>query len=785
VDKKRCKSAYLNRDLPCSARVQDLLQQMTLEEKLAQMTSFWFSELQESRKISDGKMQSLLGNGIGEISRIGGSSLLPPAEAARAGNQIQRFLMEQTRLGIPAILHEECCAGYIGMGGTVFPQIIGLASTWNPAWVERMAQEIRKQFLAIGARQGLGPVLDIAIDPRWGRLEETFGEDPFLVTQFGMSYIRGLQGGDTDGLLATGKHFIGHSMALGGLNCAPTHLGNRTLWDVYLMPFQAAVREAGLRSAMDCYNELDGEPVAASRTVMNDLLRGRLGFSGLVVSDYHAIDMIQTFHRAAEDQKTAAVRALRAGIDLELPTRICYADPLRQALEAGEISMEEVDTAVGRILSAKFQLGLFEEPYVDEAAAMEVFDTADQRALTRDIARQSIVLLKNNGILPLKNPGTLAVIGPNADAPRHLVGAYSYPAMLDLMTFAPGPGWGQMDAAEAARALQTKGVSIPSVLEGIRQQAGGQTKVLYAPGCPVLETDRSGFDEAVRTASQADVVVLVVGDKSGMIPSCTCGETRDRVELTLPGVQEELAKAVAGTGKPVVVVLVNGRPVSSPWLQENAAAIVEAWLPGEEGATAIADVLFGKMNPGGKLPVTVVRSVGQVPAPYYHKPSGGRSNWHGDYVDSPAKPLYPFGFGLSYTTFEYSDLVVTPATAASGGNVEIRFNIANAGSVAGDEVVQLYACDEYASIPRPMKELKGFARLALPPGGRRTVTFHFPVDLMAFYDEDLALVVEPGTIKIMIGSSSEDIRLQGSFTISGDHKILVSQRTFDCLAETA
>jgi len=753
---------------------------MTIEEKLAQLTSYWFNDLQEDQKPSIDKMQALLRNGIGQISRVGGSSTLSPVGVARAGNEIQRFLVNQTRLGIPAILHEECCVGYMGLGGTAFPQMIGLACTWNPTLAQQMTEEIRGQLLAVGARQGLSPVLDISGDPRWGRTEETFGEDPFLVSQFGIAHIRGLQGESMRmGLMATGKHFVGHSLSLGGMNCAPVHLGPRALWDVYLMPFQAAIQEAGLRSVMNAYPELDGDVVAASRSILTDLLRGKLGFEGIVVSDYKAISMLHSFHRVAPDERIAAVKALKAGIDMELPTYACYGEPLRAALESGDVSMHEIDAVVSRILQTKFELGLFDNPYVDESTVQEVFETPKQRALAREVARQSIVLLKNDNLLPLKKPRTIAVIGPNANAPRHLLGDYSYPAMFELVTYKPLPGSAFISGVDEDH-IRANTVRIPSILEGIRAQVGKDTEVLYAPGCPIAAADRSGFGEAIHQASQADVVILVLGDKSGLVPDCTCGELRDRAELGLPGVQEELAKAIVAVGRPVVAVLINGRPLAIPWLDENIPAILEAWLPGEEGAAAVAEVLFGAFNPGGKLAITFPRSVGQVPISYNHKPSGGRSYWYGDYIEMPASPLYPFGHGLSYTTFSYSDLRIPSEKASFSGKVEISLSVTNTGKVTGHEVVQLYICDEYASIPRPVKELKGFCRLTLNPGESRRLTFHLPVDSLAFYDENLELVVEAGMVKVMLGSSSEDIRLHGAFEIAGAGKMQIKERVFDC-----
>lgn len=763
-----------------SKHVSDLLGQMTLDEKLAQIGSYWIYELQTRGQLDQQKLEGKLKHGIGQITRVAGGSTLDPRAAAKAANIIQQFLVERTRLGIPAIVHEECCSGAMVLGGSMFPQMLGLASTFQPELAERMTTVICKQLRAIGAHQGLAPVLDVARDPRWGRVEETFGEDPMLVSHFGMAYIRGLQGHDlAQGVMATGKHFVGHSLSQGGLNCGPVHMGPRELWDVYLAPFQAAIRDAKLASIMNAYPELDGEVVAASRRILTDLLRETLGFDGLVVSDYHAINMIHDYHKMAPDKLCAARLALNAGIDVELPTRDYYAQPLRAALESGEINLELVDTAVCRHLQKKFELGLFENPYVVDDRVHEVFETPEQRSLARELAGRSMVLLKNDGLLPLKKSiKTLAVIGPNAHDGRNQLGDYSYAAMLSLMQFTKPENSSFVESDSAA--LAENATRVVTVLDGIREIVTPTTKVLYARGCDNLEADRSGFDEAVKVAEQADVVVLVLGDRAGMTPSCTSGETRDSVDLRLPSVQEELAKVIFATGKPLAVVLVNGRPLAIPWLDQSANAILEAWLPGEEGGRAIVDVVFGDVNPGGKLPITFPRHVGQVPVFYSHKPSGMRSNWYGDYVSEKATPLYPFGHGLSFTSFEYSDLSINKRQVTGGEGVDISLKVLNNGSVAGDEVVQLYIRDEFASIPRPVKELKGYARLTLQPGETRTVTFHLPADQLAFYDEDLHLILEPGKIDVMIGSSSEDIRLCGSFEIVGEPKIPVKERVFVC-----
>lgn len=763
--------------------VETLIGQMTLDEKLAQLGSFWVFELQTKGLFDSQKIETKLQHGIGQITRLAGASTLEPRAAAEASNTLQRWLMERTRLGIPAIIHEECCSGAMFLGGTRFPQMIGLASTFEPRLAELMADVIRKQLRAVGAHQGLSPVLDISRDPRWGRVEETFGEDPTLASHFGMAYVRGLQGKDLDGgVAATAKHFIGHSLSLGGLNCGPVHLGKNELWNTFLTPFHAAIRDADLASIMCSYPELDGELVAASRRILTDLLRNSLGFENLVVSDYNAINMIHDYHFIAPDLGTAAQLALEAGVDVELPTVYCYGDPLRAALDAGEIDMGFIDTAVRRHLDLKTKLGLFENPFVDEGRVAEVFESRDGEHLARKIAEKSMILLKNDGVLPFSDTvKTISVIGPNADSGRNQMGDYSYAAVLDRV--------GQMMPEDSSftnadmPALKKQTSEAITVLEGIRSRAKKGVQVLYARGCDNLDNDATGFEEAIATASNSDVVVLVVGDRSGLSPECTTGETRDSANLTLPGAQGELAKAILELDKPVVVVLINGRPLALPWLDAKANAIVEAWLPGEQGGAAVADVLFGNVNPGGKLPVSVPRHVGQVPIFYNHKPSGMFSNWHGDYVDEVVAPLYPFGFGLSYTQFEYKELFIDQKQLRPGETVVISVKVANIGKVAGDEVVQLYTRDTYASTSRPVMELRGYSRLTLTPGEQRTVIFQLPVNQLAFFNNDLKLVLEPGSVEVMVGSSSVDIRLRGDLDISAAAELSMSDRVFLCPVE--
>ncbi len=772
-------AVYRDATRSVTERVDDLLSRMSLDEKIAQLGSYWVYEIFDGMAFSAAKASQLLGNGIGHITRLGGASNVRPVESASLANQIQKFLIENTRLGIPAVIHEECCSGYMARGATVFPQAIGVASTWEPELVTAMADVIRTQMRSVGAHHALSPVLDVARDARWGRVEETFGEDPYLVASLGVAYVKGLQGEQlARGIAATAKHFVGYSMSEGGMNWAPAHLGWRELREVYLFPFEAAVREAGLASIMNAYHELDGLPCGASRELLTEILRQEWGFEGTVVSDYFAVNMLTEYHHVARSKAEAAGMALEAGLDVELPFTDCYGDLLREAVRQGQIPEALIDLSVRRVLAQKFALGLFDQPYVD--ASLVAFDTPEQRQLARHIAHKSIVLLKNDGdLLPLdKRLRSIAVIGPNADNIRNLFGDYAYPAHIEtLRDMKHRANVFNMPVPEDIQEVEDF-ISTVSILNAIRAKVGPDTQVLYAKGCEVLDSSTDGFAEAVKAAQQAEVAVVVVGDKAGLTDDCTSGEARDRAVLTLPGVQSQLVRAVYDTGTPVVLVLVNGRPISLEWIAESIPAIVEAWFPSEEGANAIADVLFGDVNPGGKLPITFPRSVGQVPVYYGHPPSGGRSHWKVNYVETSASPLYPFGYGLSYTHFEFANLHIEPAVAEPGAMVTIQIDVRNTGQRSGDEVVQLYTHQAVPYVTRPVQELKGYKRVTVEPGQVKTVTFRLAVNQLAHYDKDRQLVVEPGAVQVMLGSSSQDIRCSGEFQICGEKTRIQGRKVF-------
>lgn len=770
---------YRDATLPIDERVQDLLERMTLDEKLAQLGSLWSFEVFDGRGLDLAQARGRLAQGIGQVTRVAGATNLPPQEVARFGDQIQHFLVEETRLGIPAILHEESLHGVMAAGATCFPQSIGQAATWDPDLVEQMARLIGDRLRAMGASQALAPVLDVSRDPRWGRLEETYGEDAYLTAALGCAYVRGIQSTADGGrpVIATAKHMVGHGVPEGGLNTAPAHIGQRELHDVFLLPFEAAVREAGIASVMHAYDDLDGLPCAASRELLTTILRERWGFEGIVVADYLGIEHLLVHHEMVAGLADAAVTTLAAGLDMELPSTNAYGEPLRKALEDGHVDPSLVDLAVERVLRTKLRLGLFERPYVEAPVPGDL--GAREEAVALEIARRSIVLLENDGTLPLRaDLERIAVIGPNAHDARNLVGDYGH--IVHIETLLENRGREGVAGSRAPLDLQLADelASWSTVLDAVRARVSPATEVRYARGCGILGGDDEDIAAAVEAARGTDTAILVLGERSGLTAQCTCGETRDRCELGLPGRQAELVRAVAATGTPIVLALVAGRPLAIPTEAALAAAILHAWVPGEAGPQAIAEVLFGDVSPGGKLPVTVPRHVGQVPIHYAHKPSGGRSLWHRDYVDGSHLPLWPFGHGRSYTRFEVGPLRLSSTTMDTAGQVVVSVDVANVGDCLADEVVQLYVRDLHASVTRPVKELTGFARVTLAAGERCSVDLTLDAEQLAFTGVDGSLRVEPGRHHVMVGTSSADLPCQAELTITGELRILQARSRF-------
>ena len=752
--------AYRDASRPIEQRISDLLGRMTVDEKVAQLVGTWQRNL--DMQLPDGtfdpsKAKALIGNGIGQIARpseimaTGGRKYRSPREQAVYVNAVQKWLIEQTRLGIPAMFHEEALHGLTASRGTHFPVPMALASSWDPALVERTMTVAAKEARARGAQHVLSPVVDLGRDPRWGRIEETYGEDPYLVSRFGVAAVRGYQGTSLplakEKVFATLKHFAGHGSHEGGINTAPPLVAERLLRSELLVPFEVAVKEAGAYAVMPAYNEVDGIAAHVDRWLIEDILRREWGFQGLVVSDYMGVEQLVTRHKVAADKAEAARLALEAGVDIELPDPHGYPQ-LVALVKDGRVPAATLDRAVGRVLRAKFLAGLFEHPYVDADEAERVTNTPDHQRLALEAARKSIVLLKNaGGVLPLDRAKLkrLAVIGPNAKG-VHL-GGYSRD---------PGRG---IDVLDGITAAAGKGVRVVHA-EGVRitehDANWGEDKVVL--GDPVK--NRARIREAVKAARDADAIVLVIGTNESVSREAWAdNHLGDVADLTLMSQQGELVDAMLKLAKPTVVVLINGRPLAIPEVAERVPAILEAWYVGQEGGTAVGEVLFGDVNPGGKLPVTFPRHTGQLPVYYNRRPTSFRNH-----LDLTRAPLWPFGHGLSYTTFAMSNLRVTPEKVGPSDKVSVSVDVANTGARAGDEVVQLYLRDVVSSVTRPVKELRGFERVTLAPGEKKTVNFTLGPDALSLVDRHMKRIVEPGRFEVMVGSSS-DTALTGAFEV--------------------
>lgn len=739
---------------PVPDQVERLLARMTLAEKVAQLGGAWFGRLLVNGELDEDRLRATLGDGIGHITCIATDSYAGPARTAAFANRIQRFLAEETRLGIPALLHEEALAGLCAKDATQFPQAIGLASTWDPALVEEVAASCRRHMLAVGARVALAPVVDVAGDPRWGRLEETYGEDPVLAARLAVAYVRGIQGDDLrHGVAATAKHFLGHGGPDGGFNHGALSMGGRRLRDVVAAPFRAAIHEAGLAGVMSAYHEVDGLPCSGSAEILTGLLREELGFAGVVVADYWAITHLETYHRIAADAADAARQAIEAGVDVELPALDRYRR-IPDLVEAGALDEAVVDRAVRRVLAQKFALGLFDRATVDAAAAPLAFDTAGDRALARRAAAESLVLLTNDGTLPL-DPARirrLAVLGPAADDRRLLLGDYHYPAHV-----------------EGVLGARLDYVDIVTPLAGLRAALPG-TEVEHVAGAPLHGSpEPEELDRVVAAARAADVAVVCVGGMSGVTRAATSGELRDAAHLELPEGQRALVHEVVATGTPTVVVVVSGRAHALTEEAGVANALLLAWLPGEEGGSALADVLTGRASPAGRLPVSLLRTAGQVGVSSGHHKGGGRSQLWGPYVDEPAEPLFCLGHGLSYTTFDYRNLLVKAGTTSRP--IHLMLTVTNRGRCPGDEVVQVYARDEVTSVGQPERRLIAFARVALEIGESKRIVFTIPAGRLGFTGRDGRFVVEPGPVTLLVGSSWDDVRAAATVRLTGgdDH----------------
>ncbi len=760
---------YRDLGLSIEERVADLLAQMTLEEKTAQLGSVFAFDLVDGRGLDAGALAKFLDEGVGQITRLAGATSLTRREVAELANRVQRYLRDHTRLQVPAVLHEECLAGYMATDATVFPQALGLAASWRPELVRRIGGVIGSQMRLGGVHFGLSPVLDIARDPRWGRIEETFGEDTHLTSTLGLAMVEGLQHhGDGTGILATAKHFVGHGVPEGGRNAATPHIPPREMAEVFAPPFEQAVRHGRVASVMHAYHDLDGVPCIANRELLTTLLRDEWGFGGTVVSDYNGIEELHGAHRVAADLERAAAMALAAGLDVELPETSGFGDPLLRAIDAGLVTEADVDRAVTRVLTQKFALGLFEDPYVDPDRVAEL-DPAGAELAAEAAAGAAVLLQNRGGLLPLRPGPTIALIGPNADASRALVGDYAHVAHQELLALqrdSPGAG---LRPIPADLALETELVGVDSIRDAMIA-AGVDHE--YAPGCDVDTLDRSGFDRAVAVAAGSDLAVLVLGERSGLTPAHTTGESRDRADVALPGVQQELLEAVAATGTPIVLVLLGGRPNAVPWAADHVDAILWAILPGQAGAAAMIDILFGRREPEGRLPVTVPRAVGQIPLHYGHNPSSARSRWWDDYVDESHDPLWPFGHGLGYTTFDVTDAAGPGTIRTDGEELMLTALVTNTGARRGSTVVQVYLEQAAASVVRPAKRLIWFAPVVLDAGESAEVAIRVPIGRLALVDREHRRVVEAGTVGFAIGLSSADIHQRLTVEVDGpDHPV--------------
>lgn len=760
--------------LPIEARVRHLLDKMTVEEKIGQLIQLYGWEMYEKAQgkivLTDAFKKRMLQGGIGSLygtlradpwTGVTLETGLSPRDGAHAVNEIQRFAVEQTRLGIPILIGEECSHGHMAIGATVFPVPLAIGSAWNRELFEQMCRAVAIETRAQGGAVTYSPVLDVVRDPRWGRTEECFSEDSYLVSELGAAAVRGMQGKDLsspDSIGVTLKHYAAYGASEGGRNAATVHIGARELHEVDLPPFEKAIAE-GAFSVMTAYNEIDGVPCTSSRYLLNHVLREQWGFQGFVITDCGAIDMLYSGHNVAPTGEAASALALSAGVDMEMSGSM-FSRYLMEALNKRLVSQEELDEAVRRVLDAKFRLGLFDNPYVDPERAAIVIGAKEHADIAKQVALESTILLKNtNSILPLNKNSKqkIAVIGPNADRPYNQLGDYTSPQPR---------------------------AHVATVLDGIRHKLEDRdAEVIYAPGCRVKEDSREGFEVAVEAAKEADLSILVLGSSSardfgeGTIDLRTgasivtdsaesemdCGEGVDRTSLRLSGVQLELAQEIGKLGKPMIIVYINGRPIVEPWIEEHADAILEAWYPGQEGGHAIADLLFGDANPSGKLSITIPMHEGQMPISYHlRRPSKRR------YVEMDLKPRYAFGYGLSYTTYDYANLQVRASQGAGVELVHVQVEVTNTGQRAGQEVVQLYIRDRYSTFTRPELELKGFEKVFVEPGETRLVQFALTKEHLALLNERLERVVEPGEFIISVGPSSDQLLSQSIHIEGGD-----------------
>jgi beta-glucosidase-like glycosyl hydrolase len=777
---------WQNTALTAQLRAELLLEAMTLPEKVAQLGSRWVgndmapsatAELPAEETLNVAPMQDVFAqggaisledasrHGLGHLTRVWGSVPLTVEEGVAEVVRQHKIVLAGSRLGVPALVHEECLTGFTTYGATVYPTALAWGATFDPELVERMAGAIGHDLAAAGVHQGLSPVLDVVRDYRWGRVEETIGEDPYLVAMVGSAYVRGLQ---SSGVVATLKHFAGYSASRAGRNHGPVSIGRRELLDIVLPTFETAIATGGAGSVMTSYSDLDGLPAGADPWLFTQLLRDEWGFDGTVVSDYWAVPFLATMHKVAVDTDAAGALALTAGTDVELPDTIGFGAGLVKLVESGELPEELVDRAALRLLLQKAKLGLLDPDWTPEGSVQAVdLDSPGNRELAREVAERSIVLLDAGTALPLldehRADGSrtplrrIAAVGPCAGEPKSFMGCYAFPN--HVLPRYPD------------RAL---GIEVPSAIDALRNELPG-AEFLHAPGCEVLGNDRSGFAAAVEAARGADLCIAYVGDLSGLFGHGSSGEGCDAEDLRLPGVQAELLDALLDTGTPVVVVVVSGRPYALGGVADRVAGLVQAFMPGQEGGAAIAGVLSGRVMPGGKLPVQIPRHVGGQPGTYLQPALGSAESAGISGLETV--PLFPFGFGASYTSFEVGDLQLSETEVSTDGEFTATVRVRNTGERAGDEVVQLYLHDLVAQVARPLKLLIGFARVSLEPGAAVDVTFRVHADRTAYTGPDLRRIVEAGDIELLAGTSSIDLPARGTVRVTGPTRVVGHDRT--------
>lgn len=791
---------YKNPSLKTKERVEDLMSRMTFEQKIDQITCL----VTITPDIPN--FRDYIPDGIGNV---GAFTVSDDADMiVEYAYQLQKFLMEETELGIPALIHCEACSGAQFTDANVFPSAIGQASTFHPEIIQEMADIIRQQMYAVGFRQALSPVLDVARDPRWGRTTETYGEDPALIAAMGSAFVKGIQSEDiSEGILATAKHFVGHGITEGGINMGRNLVSERELLEVHCKPFQAAITESNLGSVMNSYCQIDGEPVVGSKKILSDILRDGMGFKGFVVSDYVSVDRLVDPFCVTDTFEEAGIRALKAGLDVEYPRPKGFTYQLKEAVEDGRLEMEVINQAVERVLIAKFDLGLFEHPYPDKEALDSLLHKKETDIINEEIAKESIILLKNeNNLLPLKKDKVkkIAVIGPHGNSVRSYFGTFSYPAVLDMTMsreedgqIFEEPGLIIYDIDQKYRGevreisprvekkIREEFKNTKSVYDAVKEYMPDAT-VMYSKGINYTGTDLGGMEEALNCAAQADVVLLTLGGKNGWGATSTVGEGVDSTNIDLPGYQEKFAREVRALNKKTIVLHFDGRALSNEYVASHFDSILEVWQPGEFGGQALCKVIFGEYNPAGRLPVTAARNTGQIPI-YYSLPRGsgyvgaghtGMIRNPNGYINDIAFPLFYFGHGLSYTEFKYSNMQIANHKLGTFDTIQISVDVTNVGEYDGDEVVQLYFSDEISSMVRPSIELAGFKRLFLSKGETKTVCFDMEVNQSAFLDENMKWIVEEGNLNIMVGASSNDIRLKDKVYITDTQYIDPKNRGF-------